>query len=59
MIDLRDLRCDGTRRAGPSAGQRCNYLLCRVAIRDGVIETKCPRCNKTRAWQFQMAAVST
>lgn len=53
MTRLTDLRCDGVRRTGSMPGLPCRYLLCRVAPDIiGVVETKCPRCNTVRMWQF-------
>ena len=59
---LIDVRCDGTRKTGPQRGLRCSYLLCRVAPDVfGLVETKCPRCNRLREWSFTgaLVAVST
>ena len=59
---LIDVRCDGTRKTGPQRGLVCRYLLCRVSPDVfGLVETKCPRCNKVRAWTFTgaLVAVST
>ena len=59
---LVDVRCDGTRKTGPQRGLVCRYLLCRVSPDSwGLTETKCPRCNKVRSWEFvgALVAVST
>ena len=59
---LLDIRCDGTRLTGPKAGIRCGYLLFRIVpgIAGGV-ESKCPRCNKVRLWEWSnvLVGVST
>lgn len=55
-----DLRCDGVRRGGRDRGGVCNYLLLRYRVGvDGMIETKCPRCNRLRTWQFTLVGAST
>ena len=61
-MHLRDVRCDGTRKTGPQRGLVCRYLLCRIdPDLFGAVETKCPRCNKVRLWDFSgvLMAVST
>ncbi len=56
MINLIDVRCDGLRPRGRTSGQICHYLLCRVQPdTSGVIETKCPRCNKMQMWTLPRA----
>ena len=56
---LLDVRCDGVRTSGPKKGGPCNNLLYRCSVDlFGVVETKCPRCNKVREWTFQGAALA-
>lgn len=48
-----DLRCDGVRKNGPKRGLSCAYLLFRYSPAvSGPVETKCPRCNQIRLWNF-------
>jgi len=52
---MRDLRCDGFRRTGVTAGQRCGLLLLRYDdATSGLLEIRCPRCYTTRLWPLRV-----